>query len=343
MMFWRPVRPVELEECLSINPKGMGHEIVGRARALAAWQELLKSRSFQSFAIESDESIPGHRIVGFGASVFVSAAFTKRETADPKPGLNSRLISRIDSGQAIVLTPKQVAYENAQGSLHLIVLQGGSMLDVLTPEQCQDALRQVGLAVFSCLDGYQIRLALMETISAKEIRYAKLFPIWKVRSKFEGFHRHNPTSSWNRDRALFAVDRADGPAFVVPGGPRREPVLRLRNSDQDLLAAALRGSTDLELSEELGLKLPTLKKRWASVFNRVAIAKPEFLPGLDDNLDRQARGPQKRHHLLAYVREHPEELRPFLHPQTARTRSLSESGNTSSTARKRTLPVRKAR
>jgi hypothetical protein len=329
MISWRPIRPAELEKCLSINPKGMGHEIVGRARALAAWQGLLKSRSFQSFAIESDEPIQGHRIVGFGASVFVSAAFVERETADPQPGLNARLISSIASGQAVVLTAKQVGYENAQGCLHLVVLQGGSMLDILTPEQCQDVLRQVSLAVPYCLDGYRVRRALMEATSAKEIGYAKLFLIWKVQSTLEDFHRHNPGNSWNRDRALFAIDVPDRPYFLVLGGHHREPVLGLRSSDQELLAAALKGSTDMELAKELRLKLPTLKKRWASIYNRVAIAKPDLLPGFDDNLDRQARGRQKRHRLLAYVREHPEELRPFLHPQMSQRRPSSQSSGSS--------------
>jgi hypothetical protein len=327
MMTWHPIRPAELEECLSINPKGMGHELVGRARALAVWHWLLKTRSFQGFAIESDQPIQGHRIVGFGASAFVSAAFAERELADPKPGLNARLVSGIACGQAIVPSAKQVGYENAQGRLHLIVLQGGSMLEVLTPEQCQDVLRQVSLGVIGCLDGYQVCRALMETPSAVDIERAKLFPIWQVRSTHESFHRNNPGNSWNRDRALFAIDCAGGPTFVVKGG--LEPVLRLRSSDQELLAAAMNGSTDLELSNELGLKLPTLKKRWAAVFNRVAIARPDLLPGHDDHLDRQARGRQKKHRLLAYVREHPQELRPFRHPQTSRNRTSSESGNSS--------------
>jgi hypothetical protein len=160
MMTWHPTRPTELEECLKINPKGMGHELVGRARAVAVWQWLLKTRSTQAFAIESDEPIQGRQIVGFGASVFVSAAFAERELADPKPGLNARLISGIASGQAIVLSEKQLGYENAQGRLHSIVLQGGSMLEGLTPEQCQDVLRQVSLGVIGCLDGYQVRHAL---------------------------------------------------------------------------------------------------------------------------------------------------------------------------------------
>jgi hypothetical protein len=326
MMTWHPIRPAELGECLRISPKGMGHELVGRARAVAVWQWLLKTRSIQGFAIESDEPIQGHRIVGFGASVFVSAPFAERELADPKPGLNARLISGIASGQAIVPSAKQVGFENAQGRLHLIVLQGGSMLEVLTPEQCQDALRQVSLGVMGCLDGYQVRRALMETPSAVDIERAKLFPIWQVRSTHESFHRNNPGSSWNRDRALFAIDCAGGPSFVVKGG--LEPVLRLRSSDQELLAAAMNGSTDLELSKELGLKMPTLKKRWAAVFNRVAIAKPDLLPGHDDNLDRQ-RGRQKKHRLLAYVREHPQELRPFLHRQISQKRPSSRSGSTS--------------
>lgn len=315
MMSWRPIRPAELEVCLSINPKGLGHEIVGRTRAIAVWRWLLKSRSFQSFAIESDKPIQGHGIVGFGASVFVSAAFVEREAADPKPGVNSRLISGIASSQPIVLSAKQVGYENAQGRLHLIVLQGGSMLDGLSPEQCQDVLRQVSLAVPSCLDGYRVRRALLETTSAAEIANAKSFLIWKLQSTFEGFHRQNPGNSWNRDRALFAIDVLDRPYFLLLGGHHREPVLGLRNSDQELLTPALKGLTDTELSKELGLKLPTLKKRWAAVFNRVAIAKPDLLPGLDDNLDHQARGRQKRHRLLAYVREHPEELRPFFQPR----------------------------
>jgi hypothetical protein len=67
MMSWRPMRPAELEDCLNINPKGLGHEIVGRARALAAWQGLVEARSFQAAVIESDEAIKGHRIVGFAA------------------------------------------------------------------------------------------------------------------------------------------------------------------------------------------------------------------------------------------------------------------------------------
>lgn len=127
MMSWRPIRPAELEECLSLSPKRMGDEIVGRARAGAAWHWLLRSRSFRGVVIESDVAIKGHRIVGFAANVFVSASFAEREIADPQPGLNGRLISSIARGDAVVLTAKQLAYDNTKGCVHLIVVQPGSM------------------------------------------------------------------------------------------------------------------------------------------------------------------------------------------------------------------------
>jgi len=65
----------------------------------------------------------------------------------------------------------------------------------------------------------------------------------------------------------------------------------------------------------LGLSLTGVKKRWISVFERTIDVRPDLFPGLDrlylDGNDGQKRGRQKRHHVLTYVRSHPEELRPF--------------------------------
>jgi hypothetical protein len=73
--------------------------------------------------------------------------------------------------------------------------------------------------------------------------------------------------------------------------------------------------TDEGLARELNLKLTAVKRRWLTLFERIADVHPDLLPPdvrLPENGDNHIgkRGPQKRHHLLAYVREHPEELRP---------------------------------
>jgi hypothetical protein len=343
MMSWRPMRPSEIRECLNLNPKGMGYELVGRDRAFAAWQELLKSRSFLAVAIESEEPIRGHRIVGFAASVFVSAAFAEGEAADPKPGLNARLIASVARGKTVVLAAKELGIANAQGRLNLVILQGGSMLEGLAREERQELLRQASLAALSCHDGYQVRQVLTEATSSAEIEILRSFPNWKVRSSFEDCQRNNSGNSWNQDRALFSIDFTADNSFLVVKSPRRfEPVLGLRSSDQELLAAALDGLTDAELSRELGLKLPTVKKRWASIFDRIAMAKADLLPDSDNNLDQQARGPQKRHRLLAYLRKHPEELRPFLRSHQTPQQPTHQSSRSSAVIRKRISPVRRS-
>ena len=89
-----------------------------------------------------------------------------------------------------------------------------------------------------------------------------------------------------------------------------EPSLWLGDTYQKMLSAALRGLTDEELCQALGAKLPTIKKQWATIFSHVAAVKPDLLPDVND--DRRIRGRQKRHHLLAYLRHHPEALRPLL-------------------------------
>ena len=67
---------------------------------------------------------------------------------------------------------------------------------------------------------------------------------------------------------------------------------------------------DEELSQQLKLSIGTLKKRWEMIFDSVSTVLPQLFPATGPAEER-IRGKQKRHHILAYVREHPEELRPY--------------------------------
>ena len=49
--------------------------------------------------------------------------------------------------------------------------------------------------------------------------------------------------------------------------------------------------------------------RWRRVFAEVQRTRPGLLPD-DGGVEGQGRGSEKRRHLLAYLREHPEETRP---------------------------------
>jgi hypothetical protein len=97
------------------------------------------------------------------------------------------------------------------------------------------------------------------------------------------------------------------------------PRLFLRASDQELLLAALENPTDDWLTRALGLTKEAVKRRWSVLFERIDKEMPELFESIKTG-DRRVRGPQKRHVVLAYVRKHPQELRPFARVETANLR-----------------------
>jgi hypothetical protein len=119
--------------------------------------------------------------------------------------------------------------------------------------------------------------------------------------------------SADSSRAFLHVDREEARlhAASIPAVlfQRRVPALHFGAASQELLRHALRGHTDDELGQLLGITTAAVKKRWMRIFEDVERCVPSFgnasLPG------DTGRGPQRRHHLLAYIRDHPEELRPF--------------------------------
>ncbi len=87
------------------------------------------------------------------------------------------------------------------------------------------------------------------------------------------------------------------------------PLLGLNRGEQRLLSSALPGATDQQLAEMLGASLPAVKKMWVSIYRRVEDSLPELTSDPPPaELPGGGRGREKRRHLLAYLREHPEEL-----------------------------------
>ena len=78
-----------------------------------------------------------------------------------------------------------------------------------------------------------------------------------------------------------------------------------------IVKTVLPGETDAELAEELGISISTVNNKWRSMYDRVAACLHELFPDCSDVEPQISdRGTEKHHRLLAYLREHPEELRP---------------------------------
>src|SRR5205823_5939541 len=93
----------------------------------------------------------------------------------------------------------------------------------------------------------------------------------------------------------------------------QRPQIGFSRGEQRLLVVALRGGTDEEVSDELAISLSAVKKAWRSVYDRAAEHLPDSILNVDAEEEHRNgdRGKQKKQRLLAYLREHPEELRPY--------------------------------
>jgi DNA-binding CsgD family transcriptional regulator len=90
-----------------------------------------------------------------------------------------------------------------------------------------------------------------------------------------------------------------------------QPRFHFSHSEQELLQRALSGETAEDLAMSLCISLWTVKKRWHAIYERVGAADAELLPPISDGADPHERGAERRRRLLSYLRQHPEELRPF--------------------------------
>jgi len=301
-LIWRELLESDLEECLRMQPDALGHELAGRDRAMKVWKALLRSPAFSGRVIERASNGKRGRILAFGSSVFVSAEFLEAETRHPRPGINSRIIASVAEGKPVVLSHDQVAAGNAGAGLHAVFL-AHVWWKTSTPVEFSEMMM---MSLGSCVDahaGYRLRSIIVETPGEVMRMLRGHTGDFEIVREFQDVDR--VLMRMTRERASAVAGSAANLLFQY-----REPLFRLRKPDQRLLIAALRGSIDRELADQLGCSLAAVKKRWRSIFDQIEDVMPEMfaLPAAGNKLQR---GPQRRHLVLSYMREHYEELRPF--------------------------------
>lgn len=326
---WRPMQRPDVSTCMDIIA---ADPVIGLRYGAAlndlsyAWRHLLGSAAMTCSVFEKSEQ-KKKKIVGFVVSIFVSDLCMREIKTPPLAWFGPELVQRVGGRDSPLLSDSEVRDANSGDGLNELVWES-----LATPEMEQrPEFYHVMLRSF--LDSHRgfffNELITSQPGSAERMQFAVDSGAlhWNPARQVYEVASPEPTRAVAERPHIAGITREL--AFARHGSwmgtlfDYRPPRFGLSRGEQQLLLTALAssGGTDKELSGNLRLSLPTVKKMWGSIYRRVNACDPGLIP--DSALAESGtyeRGREKKRSVLAHVREHPEELR--LHSPKLLTASL---------------------
>jgi hypothetical protein len=250
------------------------------------------------------------RIWGFSVGVFVSNEFLRELKTPPRVWIGPELTRRIRAGRTPVLSDEQFRDGNSRDGLNLVVWEA-----CIRPEDLRmETYNKMMTAFIEEHRGYLLNEVIAyQADSRKRLQCmikTGIMLLDPVSNLYREFLPDDSVTVFQKPHILgverkLELDRPGSWASAV--FEYRSPKIGFSRSEQRVLTASLAGCTDDDLSEDLGISISAVKKTWHSIYDRVA---SHFLQPASARLDSAERGLEKKRTILAYVREHPEELRP---------------------------------
>jgi hypothetical protein len=270
---------------------------------------LLRERRGQGAIIRED----GHPRA-FGMTTFVDERFIDAYLENPHPHIGKRLLLDARNASTSVLRLDQIAERNGGDGLQLVVTN--SNIDPATRDP-STVMGAVIAATFDCHRGYRIARYVNEVFGEMAVSMVAASRSFEIRRIFElligGGTMRSLVGTVTREQAAASTNPLLALFAYSP------PRLGFTPAEQELLTEALDGVTDEGLSDRLRIPVSSVKARWTRVQQRVAYATPELFGDVAEGRSG-TRGPQTRHLILRYVRDHPSELTPYASPRRQRRR-----------------------
>ncbi|HEY9179359.1 MAG TPA: hypothetical protein VIO32_01490 [Candidatus Baltobacteraceae bacterium] len=320
---YRPMEPNDVAPCVEIvasHPYLGPRYGSGIARLGHTWHELLGRLAFTAVVFEEWVDGTGPRLVGAGISAFVSDVFLHDIKSPPLCWIGPEIVKSTERGESSVLSDKELAEGNTRGGLNLVGVHGATRIeDMKRPE----ILNFIFSSFIELHRGFSVKELLgqadsPEVLQAMRNSGGSFFDpecgtfVPSIAGTPDEIVAKPHLIGSTRDAALAGTWLSGSAIFAY-----QPPRFGFTRSEQRLLTAALRGYTDQELSAQLAISNSVVRRSWLSIYERVASQSPEVL-GQHEHTPASplsVRGKSKKHRLLAYLHDHPEELRP-----TARTR-----------------------
>ena len=315
---YRPMQPTDVGNCVQVLAKipAIGCRYGSAIDNLrAAWERLFGCEAMVT-AVYEDVDGPRITMWGVGVGVFVHDDFVRALKAPPLFWVGPELAKRVVQGNSPVLSDNDVRKANSGDGLNLVVWEACSIREFATRA---DANHLMMTAFVDLYRGFHCKEAIsLQAESAERLQWTIDGGglLWDAAQARYVRSLGKDLADVVREPHIVGttpeVESSRPGSSVSPLFDYHRPELGFSRGEQRLLLSALPGRTDEELCRELGTSVPTVKSMWRAIFNRAASRLPGLFP--EDHLQagahNAARGKEKRRHLLAYLREHPEELRP---------------------------------
>jgi hypothetical protein len=314
---WRPMERKDVAECSEIiaaHPRigpryGPAIKNLGRV-----WLRLLGSEAMTTAVFEELER--GRTgIFGVGVGVFVRDQFIRELKAPPQFWYGPELVKRILSGNSPVLSDKEVREANSREGLNELVWE---TLTLQSHSKRADVYHLMGRTYIQIHRGFRLKEMITSQAESQErlqwaIDAGGLY--WDPKSVRYVKSLKNGSEQFVKNPHIVGITREL--EFGRPGSwvgtlfDYQQPRFYFSAGEQRMLSRAISDPTGTNpaLAKILDVSLPTVKKMWLSIYERVAEIAPELIGGAKIGAENK-RGTEKRRHLLAYLQEHPEELRP---------------------------------
>lgn len=314
---WRPMEPRDVAACVRLVAE---HPVVGprygaQIRYLEPALRWLLGREAARTAVVEEKDARTTRMLAFATSVFVTDDFIREIKTPPLFWVAPELARRTTAGKSPVLSDTEVRAANSSQGLNVLVWEAR----LLQNADKSSIHRLLVEAYIQAHRGFLFKeMITAQSENAEMLQWSMeaggLF--WnamtgtyvKSAPNMESAHENPHIVGMTREIESQRPGTWVGTLFKY-----YPPRFGFSRSEQKLLESALEGDrgTDQQLAEHLGVSLTTVKKMWLSIYRRVAEHDPDAIPGFPrTEMDSSQRGKEKRRLILAYLRDHPEELRP---------------------------------
>jgi len=312
---YRLTTAADLPRCLEMVHNSFTHRPDVRGALPRIWAEHIERGALISAVIETQDALGRYELEAVSINAFVSDEFLEEFLARPVPYIALQAYERHLQGRSPLLDADAIRRANSGAGLNLLVLHTGATTNDYTQPSARVLIEMFRELHIILLSGFRINRVVHEVLGETARGYMQGAGFRLITDYRDHLARAGVALRDADQPYLFVTTEAD----TVPGGApsmyfrQMAPRFGFSPMQQQVLLHAWCNAADGEIAERLRVSTDTVRKHWRAIYQRVTEVAPELFPG--EHIEGDTRGPEKRRHLLGYLRHHPEELRPYPQPR----------------------------